>query len=378
MRWITFFGLFWASYGIALTAEIPKELEELKSKYAEARKRIELPLTNLERDYALELKRLKSEAQEAGDLDQILVIDRVAAATANEEAEIPAQYQDLVAARGRFLRAIAQAKTPVDAQLEKLDAVYSRQLNSLLQGLTKQGRIADALVVKEVLDATEAKVIEDRPPTGDLIGHWTFDLDGTDSSPYRRHAVLHGNAAIVEGKIGDGALLTGPNQFAEIHHHADFDFPGPFTVAFWTNLTPGARQEVWGPLLTKTDNAWRIQLGPDAKKLVLHMSTNVGLRAAYSESDVLKEGRWHHVAGVFDGQVATLYIDGRKIRSTTDDKQFFPRKTDAPVRVGGNAANEHRTFNGKIDDVRIYKIALTRSNIVRLASGFGLPGIDPD
>jgi len=72
---------------------------------------------------------------------------------------------------------------------------------------------------------------------------------------------------------------------------------------------------------------------------------------------------WHHIAGVCKGKLLQLYIDGKLQASTNLD--FRPKlKSFGNWMIGGNEEfpNE-RIFKGEIDGIRIFKEALTASEI---------------
>lgn len=71
-------------------------------------------------------------------------------------------------------------------------------------------------------------------------------------------------------------------------------------------------------------------------------------------------GAWTHVAGVWDGTVATIYVNGNASGTVTASIPALPSFT-APVFIGGNTMNEY--FFGPIDEVRIWTTARTRCEI---------------
>ena len=69
---------------------------------------------------------------------------------------------------------------------------------------------------------------------------------------------------------------------------------------------------------------------------------------------------WHHVAGVTEGNLQKLYIDGeltaeKEIELVGKDGKVNPiGNADVHWNIGRNAQNPERFFNGYIDDMRIY------------------------
>lgn len=68
---------------------------------------------------------------------------------------------------------------------------------------------------------------------------------------------------------------------------------------------------------------------------------------------------WHHVAGVYNGTVLSIYINGVLSSTATANYTFAP--TTNSLLIGGNNISEN--FNGDIDEVRIWNTARTQCDI---------------
>ncbi len=68
-----------------------------------------------------------------------------------------------------------------------------------------------------------------------------------------------------------------------------------------------------------------------------------------------------HVAGVWDGTVATLYVNGVVSGTASVTYSSFINFTGSNVFIGGNSLGEN--FSGQIDEVRIWNVARTKCNI---------------
>jgi hypothetical protein len=72
---------------------------------------------------------------------------------------------------------------------------------------------------------------------------------------------------------------------------------------------------------------------------------------------------WHHLAYTFDGTTRRLYIDGSEKNSST-----MAGETGAVAEAHiGSYGTQH--FAGTLDEVRVYKRALTASEVMQLAGG---------
>lgn len=78
------------------------------------------------------------------------------------------------------------------------------------------------------------------------------------------------------------------------------------------------------------------------------------------------DGLWHHVAIVHDGARKTLYVDGQ----VDAQKSYSARLStnDVGVRLGYNAEFPGGEYGGLLDDVRIFKRALTQAEIQQVGA----------
>ena len=72
-------------------------------------------------------------------------------------------------------------------------------------------------------------------------------------------------------------------------------------------------------------------------------------------------GNYEHVAGVWNGTVATLYVNGVVSGTTTITYPSFQNFAGANVVIGSNMIGEN--FNGDIDEVRLWNVARTKCQI---------------
>jgi len=204
-----------------------------------------------------------------------------------------------------------------------------------------------------------------------LIGWWKFDETAgntaADSSGCHHNGTLVGNAKWAKGKTGGAIDLDGHGSFVRIAGKAAFDMADQTTIACWVNIHSVPVE--WMAIVTKGDSAWR--LSTDHQERKFHMSVN-----DYNHNDVeaislhgateVNVGEWHQVAGVYDGKVMKLYVDGKL--DATKPWAGGIAKNNSDVLVGENVEQPNRCFDGLIGDVRIYNYALSESEIKALAA----------
>ena len=84
----------------------------------------------------------------------------------------------------------------------------------------------------------------------------------------------------------------------------------------------------------------------------------------FSET-VITDGQWHRIGLVWDGSLRKLYVDGVEV---AEDTQPGLEGSQMGLYIGtGKAMAPGTYFSGLIDDVRIYRRALSADEIAVLA-----------
>jgi 1,4-alpha-glucan branching enzyme len=204
------------------------------------------------------------------------------------------------------------------------------------------------------------------PATGstNLLAVWTLDegsgVIAYDSSGNSNTGTVSGSSwTWTSGLFGSAFYFGGQDQVA-VSNSASLNPVQGLTVSAWVNADGWWNQ----PRILekgKSSNQYALFLnGSGQLSFVVYGVTN-GTLVTTPPS----EGAWHHLAGTYDGSVISLYIDGQVVTQRTATGQM-PITTD-PLAIGfkpnGNLFN---SFQGAIDDVRLYGSALTSNQIAQL------------
>jgi hypothetical protein len=127
---------------------------------------------------------------------------------------------------------------------------------------------------------------------------------------------------------------------------------GPFTLEGWVRADRFASRQ---GLLAKTEGSEYGIFANDGRP-----SFSVHLAGQYVEAEApapcLTAGRWHHVAGVFDGAEVRLYVDGAVVARRPGTGKRTPNSL--PLVIGGDVGRDgsaNSCLDGAIDDVRLSK-----------------------
>ncbi|MFN9658322.1 MAG: LamG-like jellyroll fold domain-containing protein, partial [Dolichospermum sp.] len=162
----------------------------------------------------------------------------------------------------------------------------------------------------------------------------------------------------------DKALsFNGVDNYVEIPHSAALSL-NTFTLEAWVNQTQIKGD--WQPIITKeANNGYEVNYGlyiePNGSRLdFAFQDSNGNWRYIYPSQASLTLNQLTHVAATYDGAKLSLYINGQL--DTSVDWVGTPLQNNYPVKIG-RELNAWNPFAGQIDDVRIWNVARTQTEI---------------
>ena len=80
---------------------------------------------------------------------------------------------------------------------------------------------------------------------------------------------------------------------------------------------------------------------------------------------------WVHIAGTYDGSIASFYVDGQYVMSQALTGRFTPDTTAFILGANGNGlpGGPSERFPGRIDEIMLYRRALAADEIAQLYEG---------
>jgi hypothetical protein len=217
------------------------------------------------------------------------------------------------------------------------------------------------------------------PPPGDddPIAWFPLDGDAEDAAGGPPGAVV-GDVRPAEDRQGDprGAMAFGGRAHVDLGPRVE---PETLTLAAWVRPTKLDRE---GVIVSKLSPAAR---APRDRWLELRLEPGgrvtfvvPGVRSQLVRSTrPLAVGRWAHVAATFDGERATLYVDGvpeAEAALLPFDAARGPAFLGARPEAGGKRAKLGSGLQGRLDDVRLYRGALSDRDVRDLADERRRPG----
>jgi hyaluronoglucosaminidase len=195
---------------------------------------------------------------------------------------------------------------------------------------------------------------------GESAGTVADDAAGHDDNGTYQGDVSLGQPGALAGNADTSARLEG--GYVSVPNAPAISPTGPFTLEAW--VKPASVVPAPGPgIIEKYDSptfngyALRLDGSNRVQAWILGASSNANVTGATA----LPVGRWSEVAAVYDGHSLTVYVDGMPDGSapTTLD----PSAGQGSLKIGARGDDANQRFDGNIDEVAIYRHALSPQEI---------------
>jgi len=226
-----------------------------------------------------------------------------------------------------------------------------------------------------LLDPLQSALADYLPTEGLVASLGMNEKDGLlarDSTPNQNDGTLT-NPTLWRPLLGHsaGALALDGSDVLIVRDSASLTWPGAMTLACWIQVPP-ASFDVPGQTILSKGSGWSLSRFQESP--YVSFRTGAGPEGLHSKTAV-NDGQWHHVVGVHNGARLLLYIDGKLEEQRAALEPLQP--VEGNLWIGGNAAVPDGTrYKGLIDDVLLYKRALSAAEVVAIAEAG--PGVEPD
>jgi|GEM_PF-2344126 hypothetical protein len=145
------------------------------------------------------------------------------------------------------------------------------------------------------------------------------------------------------------------------------------TVTAWVKCNSTTNEGNWAGIVS-VDNANSSASGDDGQFWLQHSQLNTQFEFAVETTNGRQyvqsvtspvTGQWYHVAGVYDGSYVNIYVNGvlESRYAQTGNINNFNGQYNLVLGQWANPGNAYRRFNGDIDEVSIWSVALTQTQI---------------
>ena len=145
---------------------------------------------------------------------------------------------------------------------------------------------------------------------------------------------------------------------------------GDFTLQTWFKSRDLGRSILMGSY-TGPDSALNFELHTNNRLRVYIQNANGGttdLNVSVDSVGNSRDGEWHFASAVRRGDSVELYLDGELVSATTDVAGSY-RQTARNFFFGRDSRTGDTRFDGSLDNVRMWNVALTAEQIRMMAEG---------
>ena len=189
---------------------------------------------------------------------------------------------------------------------------------------------------------------------------WKLDGDSlADHSAYGHLCTNYGSFWTPQGRSFDG------NDYVDCGNKPSLDITKAITIEAWVKLPTGytASHKM---VVSKEGSAWYISI---YNNKVLFSAWIDGVQTLIDGTKIVSGDIWHHVACSWDSATGKYrtYLDAQIDVDTIHSGNSLSTNTKS-LLLGSFEVPPDYSFNGLIDEVRIYNRALSPAEIVLLAS----------
>ena len=207
--------------------------------------------------------------------------------------------------------------------------------------------------------------------TDGLVSYWSFNKDTVTGKTVKdifgaSDGTMDGNVEVVKGQVGEALKFSG----GHVDCGADktlTEIGDQMTLEMWIKPEkPG-----WAILagISRSGNNSYVVAWSDQTRIDFNIWNGALETWPFHSKAQPEVDKWHHVAGVYDGSEAIIYINGEE-----DSRKKFEGdlKHNGENFWMGARKSDGLPFNGLIDELRLYNRGLSQAEVEQNLDAVGL------
>jgi hypothetical protein len=236
-----------------------------------------------------------------------------------------------------------------------------------------------AAPVSPISEVTPAQPVAQPGLNDGLLAYYPLNGDANDASGNSRNGWLVNSPSFVAGLSGRAIYLqSGKNQHVQLPHIQLTDYPG-FSISLWAKMVSGwAGGDATMISFGTAGNAISIGCGignfnPTTNNNLYYTAGNGTVTVSPIPAECWN--KWVHYSLVYDNGTLVAYLNGHAVNQRTG---VIANQEGITAGLGIYwDPNEVSHFGGLINEVRVYKRALSAAEVGQLADASRLPHPPP-
>ncbi len=240
------------------------------------------------------------------------------------------------------------------------------------------GQIDDVRIWNIARNQAEIKQYMNTTLTGsesNLVAYYNFDqISGTTTLPDLAGGDNNGTLTNMTGSewAASGAVVIPPGNtldFNGANQYVDCGTginPSVFTIESWVKLNTLSDGVIASKINSDLGYYYQnFELRTTASGNINFMVPDGSSWLSVTSAATIIAGIWYHIAGTYDGTTAKIYINGVQDSNTLSNSTYASTdNADTNFTIGTRSLGSSSLFfNGQIDEVRLWNIARTQTDI---------------
>lgn len=167
-----------------------------------------------------------------------------------------------------------------------------------------------------------------------------------------------------QGTCGYGVFNAASSQYVQRVDSNLLDLQGSFTIGVW--VRPRTRPTSGLMSILSKDENYEFHLNPDGTINWWWQTSGPNATREFNSSTALPTGQWSHVLIRYAPGDQRIYINGNLAGQASFSGT--PVINNDPLQLGADQNFAGRYFNGELDELRIYNVALSEAQIAALVA----------
>lgn len=169
--------------------------------------------------------------------------------------------------------------------------------------------------------------------------------------------------------FGSSLFFDGVDDFVNCGNDNSLQISGhQLTLEAWINPAEFKSNSYEGVIISKVsfilgqNNGYTLACGDNG---TVYFSIGDGiLNEVTTSAGTISIDQWNHVAGIFDGNALKIYINGQLAGENVIGNTAIGNAASYNLRLGSSSFYNNRSYAGLIDEVRIWNVARSQSEIL--------------